>query len=364
MARQCHIIGKKLPFFLRRQSVLPEKHRLRGQPRHCQDQATEGQGQRGIGGSRVPAAPDRAAVRGRKDRRLDAHLTCCIQQKTQWAGSFSWKFAAPSASLSIALEQSWLKVTAMLKRILVAAAMSLAVFTGMAAMPSHAQQDQQALTALPPALRAAVLSGNSSAITAAINTLSGGNPAQQANFANLVVTAAEVILATNPQAAVAAASAAVSAVNAIPVQTSSPQQALSTVTIASRIFLRPEVIATAPQIAASGSVMATQVASSPSVYAANPTAAISVMSNAYQVVTNQTVAAAAPAAATSVVNTLNQASQNNSLNSANPSNGSQIAAILNQPRETGGNVNNNNSGNTAEPVVRENPVYAPNASPT
>lgn len=120
----------------------------------------------------------------------------------------------------------------MFRRILAAFAVSLALFT------VNVAQAQQATNtvALPPALQAAVQSGNAAAISQAITTLSAGNPIQAANLANAVVSAAERILATNPQAAVNAASAAVSAVNALPVQTSSPQQSLSVVTTASRIF--------------------------------------------------------------------------------------------------------------------------------
>jgi hypothetical protein len=62
---------------------------------------------------------------------------------------------------------------------------------------------------LPPALRAAVQSGNTSAVTQAINTLSGGNPTQAAALAAQVAAAAEAMMATNPQAALNAASAAV-----------------------------------------------------------------------------------------------------------------------------------------------------------
>lgn len=39
---------------------------------------------------------------------------------------------------------------------------------------------QQSVNALPPALRAALLSGNAAQIQAAMQTLSGGNPAQLA----------------------------------------------------------------------------------------------------------------------------------------------------------------------------------------
>ena len=51
---------------------------------------------------------------------------------------------------------------------------------------------------LPPALRAAVQAGNPQAIQQAINTLSGGNPAQAAALASQVAAAAEQMVSTNP----------------------------------------------------------------------------------------------------------------------------------------------------------------------
>ena len=73
---------------------------------------------------------------------------------------------------------------------------------------SSAQQaagTQADLNALPPALRAALLSGNAAQIEAAINTLSGGNAQQQAVFAAQVATAAQALVVTNPAAAAAGA---------------------------------------------------------------------------------------------------------------------------------------------------------------
>jgi hypothetical protein len=56
---------------------------------------------------------------------------------------------------------------------------------------------------LPPALRAAVMSGNQQAVSAVIATLSAGNPQMAATLAASVLTAAEQLLASNPTLAVA-----------------------------------------------------------------------------------------------------------------------------------------------------------------
>lgn len=259
----------------------------------------------------------------------------------------------------------------MLKRAIAVSAVSLALLAGPVPLARDVLAQQAgaanaALNQLPPALRAAVLSGNSAAITQAINVLAAGNPTQAATLANGVVNAAEQILATNPQAAVTAAAAAVSVVNALPVQTSAPQQVSATVTTAARIFIAPSAISVAPQIVAQGAVAITQIVSSPAVYAANPQAAINAMASAYQAVTNPIVASSAPAATQSVVNNLNTASANNQLNSANPTNNSQIAQILAQPRPDPGGQNPG-AGNTvqqpAETPVRPDPPSNP-SSPT
>jgi hypothetical protein len=53
-------------------------------------------------------------------------------------------------------------------------------------LSAHAQA-ANSLASLPPALRAAVQSGNAQAITQAINTLSGGNPQRSATLACLEI---------------------------------------------------------------------------------------------------------------------------------------------------------------------------------
>jgi hypothetical protein len=219
----------------------------------------------------------------------------------------------------------------MLRHAIAALALSLGVIAGTA----HAQQPQvigQAPTGtvapLPPALQAAVLSGNPAIITQAINVLSGGDAARLLALANQVVQTAERLLATNPQAAVAAAGAAVGVTKSNAVQTASPQQTMNVIDIASRIFVAPTAQQASPQIAAAGALDVGQVSASPAVYSSNPAAAVQVMANAYAVVQSPTIRSAVPAASAALTQTLNTAAVNGQLNSFNPANSAQIAQIL------------------------------------
>lgn len=195
----------------------------------------------------------------------------------------------------------------------------------------HAQTRNQGASnaQLPPALQAAVLSGNPQSIARAISTLSGGNPQQMANLSVQVVNAAERLLATNPQASVSAAAAAVEIVRNAGVIASAPDQTLTTVTTAARIILSPEAQRIAPAAVAQIAINVTAVAANPAVYQANPSAAIQVMANAYAAASSQSVNAAAPQAVLAVTQSLTQASTNQGLNQANPTNAAQISAILN-----------------------------------
>ncbi|HRQ82855.1 MAG TPA: hypothetical protein PKZ97_17220, partial [Azospirillaceae bacterium] len=114
-----------------------------------------------------------------------------------------------------------------------------------AATPAQAQQGgaqaQQgaAIQALPPALRAAVLAGNSAQVQQAIQTLSGGNITTAAGLAAQVIAAAEQILTTSPEAAVRVAVAAVETVRPANVQQGAPQASEQVVATAARIFISP-----------------------------------------------------------------------------------------------------------------------------
>ena len=177
---------------------------------------------------------------------------------------------------------------------------------------------------LPPALRAAVASGNQQAIRQAIITLSAGNSVRLADLANQVVTEAERMLSSNPMAAVAIAGAAIDAVNSNVVQNAAPTQAMAVVTTASRIMIDPAAQRVAPQQVAALAVNAAQIVANPVVYQTAPQAAVSVLANSYAAVTSQIVAAAAPTASTAVTQTINTASTNPALSSS----ASQITALL------------------------------------
>ncbi len=190
------------------------------------------------------------------------------------------------------------------------------------------QQVAQAPAALPPALQAAINSGNAAAVTQVINTLSAGNPQRAATLAQQAVAAAERLLQTNPQAAVSVAGATMQIVAQLQVQNSAPPQVLQTITTAARIFVSPIAQRVAPQQTGNLAVQAAQIAGSPAIYAANPQAAIQVMASAYQTVQSPSVAVANPTASGQVAQTLSQASQAQTLNQANPTNSAQIAQIL------------------------------------
>jgi hypothetical protein len=104
--------------------------------------------------------------------------------------------------------------------------------------------------ALPPALNAAVLSGNGHAVQNAIVTLSRGNPMQAASLAEQVATASEKMLNTNPQAALSNVAAAVQVVSDRSVQSASPGQAQRVFTTAARMISSPQAAATSPDVVA------------------------------------------------------------------------------------------------------------------
>lgn len=198
------------------------------------------------------------------------------------------------------------------------------------------QQLAQASTqaALPPALQAAVNGGNAQQIQQAIQVLSGGNPQRAAVLAQQVVTRAEQILATNPQAAVNAAAAALQVVANLPVQTTAPSETLQTTVIAARIFVNPAAQRVAPETVANGAASAARIVSNPTVYQTSPQAAIQVMANAYGTVSSPGITATNPNAQATVAQVLSQAAQANGLNAANQTNSAQIQQILGQQAVT------------------------------
>lgn len=152
------------------------------------------------------------------------------------------------------------------------------IVLGLIASPVVAQTVDY-LASLPPALRAAVLTGNESSIISAINTLSAGNAQSKANLAQSVAGAGEQLSATNPQAAVAAASAAVKSVSTAATQVAAPQQVLAILASAARIAVSPTIQAVAPTQVAQLATNAVTVATATN----NPTAIATAANAAVQV---------------------------------------------------------------------------------
>lgn len=235
--------------------------------------------------------------------------------------------------------------------------LSLAVLSVSLVEPAVAQQAPQGVAALPPALRAAILAGNSAQVAQVIQTLSGGNPQRAAQLASSAIAEAEKLLATNPQAAIAVAGAAVQTVRNAPVQQSAPQDSLNVATIAARIMVQPSVQQVAPDQVANLAAAATSVATSPVVYAASPAAAIQIMANAYAAVTAAPVAAAVPGASATVATTLRQASVVTQLNTVNPTNAASIDQILRGlDPATGRSLAEIGTNTQTTPTVTQNPV--------
>ncbi|MBI5110164.1 MAG: hypothetical protein HZA62_15625 [Rhodocyclales bacterium] len=170
---------------------------------------------------------------------------------------------------------------------------------------SSAQQaaaTQADVTALPPALRAALLSGNAAAIEAAITTLSGGDAQRAGQLAGLVARAASFVAQTNPAAAAAGAQAAVAVANRPAVIAANPAASAQTAQQAMQVASLPAVMAAAPAAVATVTQSAMQVIAAPSVQAAAPTLAAQVAASATIVSQNPAVQAASPGLAAQVGN--------------------------------------------------------------
>jgi hypothetical protein len=225
-------------------------------------------------------------------------------------------------------------------------------------MADVAIAQQAATTApLPPALQAAVNSGNADAITQAIQVLSGGNPSRMAALAQQVAATAERLVSTNPQAAIAAVAAAVRISELPAVMNANAASASSVAMIASRILVSPAIQQIAPQQVASLAVAVSQIVTNPAVYQADPQAAVGVMANAYSAVTSPVVAAAAPASANTVGTILNQAA-------ANPAFSSSIAQIREITQGTTQTTNTPSTEQNTPPVLVEESPDLTQVSPT
>jgi len=135
----------------------------------------------------------------------------------------------------------------------------------------------------PPALRAAILSGNSDAIVAAINTLSAGNPTLAANLAAQTASFAESMVATNPQAALATTQAALSVASRADVQAAAPQQAMNIASVSSRIVANPAVQFASPSGVATAAMVMVRIVSIPSVFATSRTAGVAIVKSSLDV---------------------------------------------------------------------------------
>lgn len=110
------------------------------------------------------------------------------------------------------------------------------------AAPVQAQQrggQVQPAGNLPPALAAAVLSGNPNAVAQAIRVLSGGNPAQAANLAGAVIAFAEKQQPANPGVG-AAALGALAVLQDKAVFNAAPAQVQQALAAADRIAANPD----------------------------------------------------------------------------------------------------------------------------
>lgn len=116
--------------------------------------------------------------------------------------------------------------------------------------PAQQSTQNQGMAALPPALRAAILSGNTQGIIQAINVLSGGDPLRAANLAAQAIRAGEGLLESNPNAAGAVASAAMSIIRNPQVQNAAPTQTQIVLLTAARISVHPAFQRANPSAAA------------------------------------------------------------------------------------------------------------------
>ena len=122
-----------------------------------------------------------------------------------------------------------------------AAVLAAILTTGGTASAQEQQRAQAAAASLPPALQAAIQSGNPDAVSRAIATLSAGNPQRAGALAEATIAAAERLMNSDPQAAVKVATAAVGSIRSDSVQQGAPASAQNVVTTAARILAQPAV---------------------------------------------------------------------------------------------------------------------------
>lgn len=197
----------------------------------------------------------------------------------------------------------------------------LAALVALAATSPVPAQSKSEAAPLPPALKAALLSGNAKAVTQAIATLSGGNPERAATLAGQVMTAAENLVATNPRAALQAASAAVEIIKMGSVNKAAPSASASVLTAAARIFVNPQVQRINPSAATALALNTVNVAST----LGNATLSASIASQA--VGTAQAVAATDPASAALLASAAIMVAQSPEVAAAQPAQAANIASV-------------------------------------
>lgn len=213
------------------------------------------------------------------------------------------------------------------------------------ALPS-AQAQSAGSPSLPPALQAAVMSGNPQAVQQAINTLSGGNPTRAAALAEQTIQAAERMLATNPNGAVQVASAAVATVRSTAVQSTAPAATAAVLTTAARIFIAPPAYQVAPaavlQLATAtldaaralnnpmltANLAAQSVSLAERALATNPAAAVGLAAAAVTAMQNPPVQNAAPQQALQVTTTAARIAAAPEAQRAAPQAATQLSQIL------------------------------------
>ena len=221
------------------------------------------------------------------------------------------------------------------RTVMVATAIALGVCALPAAVPAQTNEQQQAAdNALPPALAAAMRSGNPDTVSQAINSLSAGNPQRQAELADQVMVAAERLLTVNPAAAVQIAASVMERCKQTTLQQTSPDKVLEMATIAARIMVNPVAQRIAPTQVAAMAEATTTVVTSPAIYARGPNTSIAVMTNAFAAANNPTVLASTPNVVSIVTASLTAASKSENLGLSNPTNGPQVAEILARQNQT------------------------------
>ena len=138
----------------------------------------------------------------------------------------------------------------------------------LAGQPALAQQGAQAprgasqAATLPPALIAAINSGNADMVRVLIQRLSAGRPPEAARLAAQVVMAAERIATTNPVLAVRVVAAALPVLEQPAIGRVAPNEASAAVSAAMRLISSPAILAAQPEQVAALGLSAANVAGS------------------------------------------------------------------------------------------------------